>query len=269
MYPTLSSLSMAIAIAASAGLFLSACGSSDLATALPSDTPATLVSSVDPTSTLTEESEISTTDDLPPILEDLNLTETQQQQAEQIRQSSRSQIRSLMTPEQIALLESFEGEDREALRALQDQMDLSESQREQIGEILRASAEDLRGLLTAEQIATLEEAAVSFEGLDLSDSQREQIGQIQMDSWTQIQAVLTSEQLALLKSYSGSDLDSFQALQDQLNLTEAQQAQIDAIRADSREQVQALLNADQLETLQGAKEGLERLKARRAEMFNN
>ncbi len=255
MTPTFSSLSMAIAVAAAAGLVLTACGSSDLATALPSINSATLVTTTDSTSAVSE--------DLPPVLADLDLTETQRQQAEQIHSDTQTQIRALLTPDQVALLDAFEGDDREAFHVLQQDLNLTEAQREQIFEIVSRSREAFRALLTPEQIATLKSTLAE---LAPTEAQQQQIQQIQAASREQIRALLTPEQIAVLESLPGSELGA--VLQDDLNLTETQLEQIKAIRQEAREQIKALLDADQLESLQGFKERWEDRKAQRPRIHN-
>jgi len=257
MTPTFSTISMAIAVAASAGLMLTACGSSDLATALPSVNSATLVATTDSTAAVSE--------DLPPVLEELDLTETQRQQAEQIRSDTQTQIRALLTPDQVALLDTFEGDDREAFRVLQQDLNLTEAQREQIFEIISGSREAFRALLTPEQIATLEDTLTE---LAPSEAQQQQIQQIQAASREQIRALLTPEQIAVLESFGGPEPGAFSALQEELNLTEAQREQIQAIRQNSRQQIKALLDADQLESLEGIKGRLEDRKAQRPRIYN-
>lgn len=256
-----SSLPRTLAIAASAGMVLTGCGASELATAIPSTTGATLITSADSAS-------IAADSDLPPILEALDLTEEQQQQAEQIRLASREQIRGLLTAEQIAVLDSFAGEDREAFRTLRQELNLTQQQQDQIAEILTISRQQLETLLTPEQLVALEEAVTSVQGLDLSAQQLQQIEQIRQDHRAEIRALLTPEQITLLDSFQGQDRDAFKALSTQLNLSEAQKDEIAAIMGDSREQIRTLLNAEQLDTLEGFKEGLGRIRARRSRLFN-
>lgn len=255
MTPTFSSLFMAIAVAASAGSMLTACGSSDLATALPDVNSATLVTTTDSTSAVSE--------DLPPIVEDLDLTESQRQQAEQIRSDTQAQIRALLTPDQVALLDAFEGDDREAFRALKQDLNLTEAQREQIVEIVSGSREAFRDLLTPEQIATLENTLAE---LAPSETQQQQIQQIRATSREQIRALLTPEQIAVLESLPGSEPGA--VLREELNLTETQRDQIKAIRQEARDQIKALLDVDQLESLEGIKERLENRKAQRPRIYN-
>lgn len=262
MIPTFSSMPMAIVIAASAGLMLTACGTSDLTTALPSLDSATLVATTDSTAAVSEDS------DLPPILEDLDLTETQRQQAEQLRLDTQAQIRTLLTPDQIALLDAFEGDDREAFRALQQDLNLTEAQRQQISEIVSGSRQAFRDLLTPEQIATLGQARSPMAGLEFSETQQQQIDQIRLASREQIRALLTPEQIEALESLPGSDPGTFGALRQELNLTEAQQEQIQIIRQEAREQIKALLDLDQQEALQEFKQGSEERRAHRSRIFN-
>ncbi len=63
---------------------------------------------------------------------------------------ARAQMRSILTEEQIATLESSEG--RRAWRAL----DLSDSQREQLRSIREASREEISAVLTEEQRAQVQ-----------------------------------------------------------------------------------------------------------------
>ena len=86
-------------------------------------------------------------------LEQLNLSDTQQAQIETIRTESRSQMRSVLTAEQQALLDNSESEGRRAWR----QLDLSDTQREELRSIREAAREEVQAVLTAEQQAQLEE----------------------------------------------------------------------------------------------------------------
>jgi Spy/CpxP family protein refolding chaperone len=83
-------------------------------------------------------------------LEQLDLTDAQSTQIEAIHTNARAQMRSILTEEQIATLESSEG--RRAWRAL----DLSDSQREQLRSIREASREEISAVLTEEQRAQVQ-----------------------------------------------------------------------------------------------------------------
>ncbi len=88
------------------------------------------------------------------VLENLELTEAQQQQVSEIRQSTRSQIGDILTPEQRSQLQAvvLEGADlQEGVAA----MNITEQQREDIRGIVQSARGDLQGLLTDEQRSTL------------------------------------------------------------------------------------------------------------------
>ncbi|NJM99181.1 MAG: hypothetical protein HC800_20415 [Phormidesmis sp. RL_2_1] len=88
------------------------------------------------------------------LLEDLALTEQQQQQLSSLRQSTRGQIETILTPEQKTQLLAIvvEGANiRETLAA----MDITTEQRQEIRNVLQNSRADLQGILTPEQRTTL------------------------------------------------------------------------------------------------------------------
>lgn len=161
MNTSLSSPALALGLIATAGLFMTACGAADLATALPAQTAATLVTATEPT---TSTSTSTSFEDLPPLFEELNLTEEQQAQAEQIHADTKTQIRALLTPEQLEVWDAFltdldpdQGIDRAARRALRTQMNLTAAQKDQIRAIRADSREQFQAILTPEQQATLED----------------------------------------------------------------------------------------------------------------
>lgn len=139
-------------------------------------------------------------------LEQLNLSAAQSTQIEAIHTNSHSQIEAVLTPEQRAVVESS-GSKREAMRSL-----------------------------------------------DLSDEQRSQIKTIRDNTRTEINAVLTAEQQQQLAAMpeggprggrGGNHGGQRGSRLEDLNLTDAQTAEIEAIRTATRSQSEAVLTPEQ------------------------
>ena len=131
-----------------------------------------------------------------------------------------------------------------------EQLNLSEAQSSQIEAIRTETRSQTEALLTPEQRETLaasDSPKRAFRALDLSDDQRSQIRSLREGSRDQINAILTEEQrqqLSEMHDGEGRGHRRGPGLED-LNLTEAQSTQIEAIRSDERSQMEALLTAEQ------------------------
>ncbi|MEO1388204.1 MAG: hypothetical protein AAFV85_12640 [Cyanobacteria bacterium J06634_6] len=88
------------------------------------------------------------------ILEDLDLSENQQQQLSSLRQSTRSQVQSVLTPEQQSYAQAIilEGAD---FRESVEKMNITSQQREDLRSIFQSAREDLQTILTPEQRSLL------------------------------------------------------------------------------------------------------------------
>lgn len=99
----------------------------------------------------------------PPIFDELNLTPEQEAQLSQIREDSRSQIESLLTPAQ---QEQFQivVESAEQMRQAMSALNLTEEQRDDIRGIMRSARDQGADVLTEEQRAQLRETLRDHHG---------------------------------------------------------------------------------------------------------
>lgn len=139
-----------------------------------------------------------------------------------------------------------------------EQLNLTEAQSAKIEAIRTDSRSQIAALLTPEQRIAFENSSGrdGFRELDLTDDQRSQIRAIKESSREQIDAVLTDEQrqeLVAMRPEGGRHGrgDRFEAL----NLTDDQSAQIEAIRTETKSQMDALLTPEQRATLGEGNEG--------------
>ena len=133
-----------------------------------------------------------------------------------------------------------------------EQLNLTEAQSSQIEAIRTDSRSQIAALLTPEQRTAFENNSGrgGFRELDLTDDQRSQVRTIKEGSREQIDALLTDEQrqelMAMRPDGGGQGRgDRFEAL----NLTDDQSAQIEAIRTETKSQMEALLTPEQRATL--------------------
>ena len=129
-----------------------------------------------------------------------------------------------------------------------EQLNLTEAQSSQIEAIRTETRSQIEAVLTPEQQAALGEGESLRRGLrslDLTDDQRSQIRALKEGSREQISAILTDEQRQQLAESHGRRGGGRGEYLESLNLTEAQTAQIEAIRNDERSQMEALLTAEQ------------------------
>ncbi len=140
-----------------------------------------------------------------------------------------------------------------------EQLNLSDEQAAQI-EALRTSAHDqMEAILTDEQRTALEssenQGRRAWRQLDLSEDQRSQLRTIRESTREQIGALLTDEQRQQMEAMHegrrgrrggrGGHLE-------QLDLTDAQSAEIEAIRTNTRSQMEALLTDEQRTALENS-----------------
>ena len=179
--------------------------------------------------------------------EQLDLTEAQTSQIEAIRTETRSQVETVLTPEQRTTLENTESE-RGGLRGL----DLTDEQRSQIRTLEEGSREQMNAILTDEQRQTLETLhsegrggrGRGLEDLNLTDEQSAQIEAIRAEARSQQAALLTAEQQAIL-----GDGELGRGAGKSLDLTDEQREQMRAIHEASHEQIAAILTDEQRQQL--------------------
>ncbi|MBD2327055.1 hypothetical protein [Alkalinema sp. FACHB-956] len=90
------------------------------------------------------------------LKQELNLSQQQIDQIKQIRQSTRSQIEALLTPEQKAQIKAAAG-NRQGRRGGMKAANLTDAQKAQMKEIMKASREKMKQVLTPEQQAKLQQ----------------------------------------------------------------------------------------------------------------
>lgn len=93
------------------------------------------------------------------VIEELGLTSDQQAAMEQLRTETEAEIRAVLTPEQVEILDTLlaESDQPPRPRDLHQQLNVTEEQRTQIREIRMNSREAFRNILTADQLAQMEE----------------------------------------------------------------------------------------------------------------
>jgi periplasmic protein CpxP/Spy len=133
-----------------------------------------------------------------------------------------------------------------------EQLNLTEEQSTQIEAIRTDARSQMQAILTPEQQAATagESGPRAWRSLDLSEDQRSQMQVIRDASKEKTDALLTAEQRQQLEQMHaergerggpGGRGDHL----EQLNLTEEQSTQIQAIRTDTRSQMQAILTPEQ------------------------
>ncbi|MEO0520294.1 MAG: Spy/CpxP family protein refolding chaperone [Cyanobacteria bacterium P01_A01_bin.116] len=146
------------------------------------------------------------------------------------------------------------------IERLTQALDLSEDQVTQIESIHTESQSQKDAILTAEQRATLESSETqgrrAWRQLDLSDGQKEQMRALRDSTREQVSAVLTPEQRTQMEELhaargKGRGHRGGERL-EQLNLTDAQSAEIETIRTSTRTQMEALLTTEQRATLESS-----------------
>lgn len=87
--------------------------------------------------------------------QDLNLTETQRTQMNQIREQTKAQIEQILTPEQRANLQTSQ-QNGGKMRGWKN-LNLTETQKQQMRQIKESSMQQMQQILTPEQRATLQQ----------------------------------------------------------------------------------------------------------------
>ncbi|MGB7441651.1 MAG: hypothetical protein WA919_11320 [Coleofasciculaceae cyanobacterium] len=93
----------------------------------------------------------------------LNLSTAQQEQLDQIRENTDSQIEAILSPEQQQQFQNMR-EQREQMRQAKKALNLTEEQREQMREIRRSAREQMQQVFTEEQRQQLSEMRGSRRG---------------------------------------------------------------------------------------------------------
>ena len=146
-----------------------------------------------------------------------------------------------------------------------EQLDLTEAQSTQIEAIRADARSQMQAILTPEQQALIDAndgQRGGWRSLDLTDEQRSQVRTIREATREEIGAVLTDEQRQELEAarqegrgrHGGDRLAA-------LNLTEAQSAQIEAIRMEARSQAEALLTDEQRAAVESSESPREAMRS--------
>ncbi|NEQ86836.1 MAG: hypothetical protein F6K26_44345, partial [Moorea sp. SIO2I5] len=86
----------------------------------------------------------------PPFLSNLNITDQQKEQFENIRNNTDAKIEDILTPEQQRRFQTIKTLRRQ-LQEAREGMNLSQEQRDQMREIRKSAREEMKGILTEEQ----------------------------------------------------------------------------------------------------------------------
>ena len=134
-----------------------------------------------------------------------------------------------------------------------EQLDLTGAQSSQIEVIRTETRSQIEAVLTPEQRSALGDDELgrgSWRSLDLTEEQRNQIRTIKDGSREQISTVLTEEQRQEITTARAEGKERGRGRRfEALNLTDEQSAQIEAIRAETKSQMEALLTPEQQATL--------------------
>ena len=137
-----------------------------------------------------------------------------------------------------------------------EQLNLSADQTSQIEAIRADTKSQMQAVLTPEQqTAAAADGGHGWRQLNLSDAQRSQMQSIREASKAKIDAVLTADQrqqLATAQAAERAEGGGPGHGLDKLNLTADQSAQIEAIRTDTKSQMQAVLTPEQQTALESS-----------------
>lgn len=198
------------------------------------------------------------------MLEQLNLTEAQQEQLQSIRDDAQTQMLNVLTEAQRTELETALEAGEPLPRALRD-LDLSDEQRQQLRAIHETNHEAARNVFTDEQRQQLRammpergfggrggKGGMMLEQLNLTDEQQAQIDAIRDDAKAQSLNVLTDAQRAEVESSLEADEPLHHGMRD-LDLSEEQRQQLRAIHEASHEAVENVLTDEQRQQLETAR----------------
>ncbi|MEA5462401.1 Spy/CpxP family protein refolding chaperone [Leptothoe sp. PORK10 BA2] len=150
-----------------------------------------------------------------------------------------------------------------------EELNLTPAQQAELEAIKENAHNQIEAILTADQLAALEgttgrERHQAMRDLDLSEAQRTQLREIRESSRAAAGEVFTAEQrseLEAMRAERGEGRkDHRKGMGEALNLTPEQQSELEAIKQNAQSQVEAVLTADQLASLEGTT-GRERHRA--------
>ncbi|NEO62557.1 MAG: hypothetical protein F6J98_19820, partial [Moorea sp. SIO4G2] len=101
--------------------------------------------------------------ELPPFLSNLNITDQQKEQFEDIINNTDSKIEDILTPDQQRRFETIKVLRRQ-LRDAREGLNLSEEQLKQMQDINRSARYEMRGILTEEQRQQIRQEIGAFRG---------------------------------------------------------------------------------------------------------
>jgi len=124
----------------------------------------------------------------------------------------------------------------------------------------------LLGLILAAPVVIATPAQAQFElaqqtkrrgplaDLNLTPEQQQRIQQIRQNARNQMQQILTPEQRQQLSQLPGQTPEQRRAIMKNLNLTDAQKQQMKQIRTSTRQQIEAILTAEQRQQLEARRQ---------------
>ncbi|MEM8545405.1 MAG: Spy/CpxP family protein refolding chaperone [Cyanobacteria bacterium P01_H01_bin.119] len=145
------------------------------------------------------------------------------------------------------------------------ELNLSEAQQAEIQSIREGTRAEIEGILSEEQKQQLAASVgngergnfmVALRSLDLTEAQQQQLRSLYAEARESMQAVLTPEQQAqvqeMVQGRREQRTERRGEILEQLDLTEAQQAELEAIRSNTRSQIEAVLTDEQQQQVAAA-----------------
>ncbi|MEM6255496.1 MAG: Spy/CpxP family protein refolding chaperone [Cyanobacteria bacterium P01_D01_bin.156] len=150
-----------------------------------------------------------------------------------------------------------------------EELNITPEQQSELDAIKENARTQIDAILTEEQLASLEDATGrdrkrAMRQLDLNEEQRTQLQTVREDSRTAMNEVLTDEQQAQLQEFKeqrqARRKNRREDFAEKLDLTPAQQSELDAIKENARSQAESVLTDEQQAAVAG-KTGREWMQA--------
>jgi Spy/CpxP family protein refolding chaperone len=193
--------------------------------------------------------------------EQLSLTPEQKTKMAQLRQSTRTQIEQILTPEQRQKFQQIETQ-RQVRHQAGEKMNLTPDQKLKLKALRQANRQQFQAILTPAQQAQLKEDRNDDRGgrmarldkLNLTSAQKAKMEQLKISGRDRMEAILTpaQRQTALAMHDRRSDLGG---AWKSMNLTAEQKAKIKTIHQASKQQFNAILTPEQQSKLKSDKHG--------------
>jgi Spy/CpxP family protein refolding chaperone len=191
------------------------------------------------------------------MIEQLDLTEQQQAELQQIRAAHQAEVSTILTADQQAAFQAGI-EAGEPMPAILRALDLSQEQRDSLQALRETHRQQGREVLTPEQQAQIDELRAPrgdrgdrlargwdvLEELDLTDAQQTELNQIREASRAEMAAVLTDEQRAAFQSGLAAG-EPMPAVLRSLDLSDDQRATLRTIVEDGLAEARDVLTPEQ------------------------